>query len=117
MARVSNAVFKWDQQDSDTLLQAKRNVQISSEVINPSDSAVQKTISHEEAALHCRQTTRGVDKTVQMEESLFLTLTPSTDTPGVPLLKNELVESWEEQCRHIPCLQDPPGVYTSVHDH
>lgn len=54
-------------------------------MINPSDSAVQKAISREEAALHCRRMTRGVEKTVQMLENLFLTLTPATDTLGVPL--------------------------------
>ena len=58
MAVVSNAIFEWDQQDFDMLLQAKRNILISSGVINPRDSAVQKSISREEAALHCRQTTR-----------------------------------------------------------
>lgn len=110
MAGVSNAVFEWDQQDFDKLLEAKRNVLSSSGVINPSDSAVKKSISREEAALHCRRTTRGVDKTVQMLENLFLALTPATDTLGVPLLKDELAEIWEEQRRHIPCLQDPPGV-------
>ena len=110
MAGVSNAIFEWDQQDFDTLFQAKCNVLISSGMVNQSDSAVQKEISREEAALHCRRTTRGVDKTVQMLESLFLTLTPATNTLGVPLLKDELVEIWKEQCKHITCLQDPPGV-------
>ena len=110
MAGVSNTIFEWDQQDFDTLFQAKRNVLISSGVVNPSDSVVQKAISNEAAALHCRRTTRGADKTVQMLESLFLTLTPATDTLGVPLLKDELEEIWKEQRKHIACLQDPPGV-------
>ena len=45
-----------------------------------------------------------------MLENLFLMLTSATDTLGVPLLKEELAGIWEEQRRHIPCLQDPPGV-------
>ena len=42
-----------------------------------------------------------------MLENLFLTLTPATDTLGMPLLKDDLAEIWEEQRRHIQCLQDP----------
>ena len=28
----------------------------------------------------------------------------------VPLLKEEMTQIWEQQRRHIPCLQDPPNV-------
>ena len=84
------------------LLQAKRNALLGSGVINISDSAVQKAMSREEAALHCHRMTKGVDKTVQMQENLFLTLNPTTDTLGTPLLKDELTEIWDEQRKDIP---------------
>ena len=39
-----------------------------------------------------------------------------TDTLGVPLLREDYQEVWEEQKRHVSCVQDPDGVplYTKV---
>lgn len=36
---------------------------------------------------------------------------------GVSLLKDEMKKIWEEQKRHIPCIQDPPGLalYSITH--
>ena len=33
-----------------------------------------------------------------------------TDGHGVPLLKEEVDDIWEEQRKHVQCLQDPPNV-------
>ena len=77
---------------------------------NPSEAAVRKAISREEAARHCRRRTRGVAKTTEMIENLILSLSSATDTLGVPLLKEEITVIWEEQRRHVKCLQDPPEV-------
>ena len=96
------------------LLQAKRNALLGSRVINISDSVVQKAMSREEAALHCHRTTRGVDKTVQMLENLFLTLIPATDTQGAPLLKDEVTEIWDEQRKDIPGCLCTPSLDTST---
>lgn len=49
-------------------------------------------------------------ETEEMLESLLLSFSSATDTLGVPLLKEEMTSIWEEQKRHIKCLQDPPGV-------
>ena len=34
----------------------------------------------------------------------------ATDTLGVPLLKEEIKSIWEEQQKHVSCIQDPTGV-------
>ena len=39
-----------------------------------------------------------------------MTLFAATDALGVPLLKKEMKDIWEEQMHHIPCLQDPPAI-------
>ena len=35
---------------------------------------------------------------------------PLTCTLRVPLFKVEIKEIWEEQQKHVPSLQDPPGL-------
>ena len=52
----------------------------------------------------------GVAKTTEMIENLILSLSSATDTLGVPLLKEEIAVIWEEQKRHVKCLQDTPDV-------
>ena len=43
-------------------------------------------------------------------DSLLQSLSEATDTLGVPLFKDEMKDVWEEQKRHVRCLQDPPGL-------
>ena len=55
---------------------------------------------------------------MEMIDALLLLLSTATDMLGVSLLKeDEMMEIWEEQKRHIPCIQDPPGLalYTITH--
>ena len=79
-------------------------------VPHPSESAIRKAISREEMIRHCRRTTRGTETTTREIESLLLALSSATDALGVPLLREETAQIWEEQRHHIPCLQDPPNV-------
>ena len=37
-------------------------------------------------------------------------MTLATDANGAPLLSQEMMSIWEEQKKHLDCLQDPPGV-------
>ena len=110
MAAISNCLFEWDEADNQALLTAKRQQLTHAGVLNPAESAVRKSVTREEAARHCRRHTRAVGETEKMLESLLLTFSSATDTLGVPLLKEEMTIIWEEQKRHIKCLQDPPGV-------
>ena len=54
--------------------------------------------------------TRGEEKTTQLIEELLLSLSTATDPLGVPLLKEEMSTVWEEQKRHVKCIQDPPNL-------
>ena len=76
----------------------------------PSKAATKKAITREELARHCWRMTRGVQCTGAAIEALLLSFSSATDTLGVPLLKEEMQEIWEEQKHHLACLQDPPGV-------
>ena len=76
---------------------------------DPTEAAMRKAITWEEAARHCQRQTRGVAETEEMLESSLLSSSSATDTLCVPLLK-EMTSIWEEQKQHIRCPQDPPGV-------
>lgn len=110
MGRLSSCIFEWEERDVDLLMSAKRSELQSAGVPNPTDSAVMKAISRKEMARHCRRRTRGAAETLHLIETLLLSLSGATDTLGVPLFRDEIKDIWEEQKRHLPCLQDPPGI-------
>ena len=110
MAHLSSSIFEWDAGDFDLLMVAKRGEMVRAGIPNPPESAIKKAISKEELARHCRRRTRGVGKTVELIESLLLALSSATDTLGVPLLKEEMQTIWDEQRKHIACIQDPPNM-------
>ena len=62
-----------------------------------------------ELAKHCKRQTREPNKTICLIEDLILSLQDSTDTLGVPLLRDDVWDIWKEEKRHISCLQDPKG--------
>ena len=64
MSRLSAAIFEWDRSDYDLLLSAKWSELIAVGVSNPPHTAVQKAVSKEEMAKHCRRRTRGTKETV-----------------------------------------------------
>ena len=74
-----------------------------------SDSAVIKAVTKDETAKHCRRRTRGQSTTGNIED-LLLSLTSVTDTLEVPVLRKDLSLIWEEEKKHIPCLQDSPNI-------
>ena len=79
-------------------------------VLNLADSAVHKALSKEEMAGHSRRRTWGVEKTMEAIESLLLALSTARDALGVPLLREEMNDIWQEQKHHVKCLQDPPSI-------
>lgn len=85
-------------------------------VPSPSDLAARKAIRREEMAKHCRRRTRGAERTEQLIDSLLHSLSAATDTLGVPLFAEAMKDVWEEQRRHVKCLQDSPDVqlYTVI---
>ena len=87
MAAVSNCIFEWDKDDYQLLMTAKRHDQeLVAGVQVPTEAAVMKAITREEAARHCRRRTWGVAEMEQMLENLLLSFSSATDTLGVPLL-------------------------------
>ena len=71
---------------------------------------MQKALSKQELQKHCRRCTRGTEETVEAIESLLLALSAATDALGMPLLREEMKEIWQEQRHHVKCLQDPPSI-------
>lgn len=110
MRKLSLCIFKWDPKDTEELKEAKRRELVKAGIANPSQSAVTKALTRAEMARHCRRTTRGTEETTKLLESLLLSLATATDTLGIPLLRSEMADIWEEQRQHIKCLQDPPGI-------
>ena len=92
------------------LCDAKRGYLKQQGISQPSVSAVKKAITKDELSRHCRRKTRGVELTIQLIEELLLKLGTATDSVGVPLFNEDMTTIWEEQKKHVPCIQDPPGM-------
>ena len=109
MAKLSSCIYEWDE-DYTHLMNAKSEELIEAGIPHPSTSAVAKALSREELARHCKRRTRGAEETERLVEDLLLAMSTATDTLGVALLREEMKEIWEEQKKHIPCLQDPSDI-------
>ncbi|KAK3720983.1 hypothetical protein QZH41_018540, partial [Actinostola sp. cb2023] len=110
MHRISSAIFEWDEEDYQLLCEAKKGQLIQAGVPRPTESAVRKAISKDELAKHCKRKTRGLKETKESIEGLLLSLSTATDTLGVPLFKEEIKDIWDEQKRHVACIQDPSDI-------
>ena len=92
-------------------MSAKKAEMIAAGIPNSSPSAIQKATSKRKCpGTACRRRTRGVKQTTEAIEALLLSFSMATDTLSVPLLKEEIKSIWEEQQKHVACIQDPPGV-------
>ena len=117
MASISRCIFEWDQSDLEVLYAAKSAELHENRIRSPSAKAVMNAVSKKELAKHCRRRTRGTDEMESQLTGLFNSLASATDVLGVPLFRDEmLTEIWPEQRKHVPCIQDPPGVslYTAT---
>ncbi|XP_078606607.1 uncharacterized protein LOC144879237 [Branchiostoma floridae x Branchiostoma japonicum] len=110
MKELSRCIFEWSLDDYSKLLHAKKAELVSSGIVNPPDVAAEKAVTKDELARHCRRKTRGTEATVEAIEDLIRSLSKATDTLGVPLLKPEMTGIWEQQKKHVKCIQDPPGL-------
>ena len=95
---------------ADLTLEGKCGELASAGIPDPTHAAAKSAITKTELAKHCRQRTRGKEKTMQLIEELLLSLSTVTDLLGVPLLKEEMSTIWEEQKKHVKCIQDPPDL-------
>ncbi|XP_052441426.1 uncharacterized protein LOC127980742 [Carassius gibelio] len=113
MSRLSACIFEWDAADVSILRKAKRELLMSQGWPALTDEDVNKHLTREELALHCRRRTRGEETTILLLEQLLTELLSSkgNDSLGVPLLDRERMEHiWCVQKKHIKCIQDPLGV-------
>ncbi|XP_044034236.1 uncharacterized protein LOC122867471 [Siniperca chuatsi] len=102
MARLSFAIFEWDSGDVDRLTEAKQSEE-------GRDAHI--TLSARELARHCRRRTRGAQETERLIQEVLDSFWAAADTMGVPLIdRARMEEIWSTQCRHLHCIQDPPGV-------
>lgn len=85
MGKLSQCVFKWDEDDLQLLTTAKREEMILQGVVNPSEKDVRRNLSSTELALHCKRVTprnRG---------------DPNAD------IRLDTVIGWPQRVRHIRC--------------
>ena len=73
-------------------------------------SAIRKAVTREELAYHCRRRTKGTVVTESLIEALLLELVSATDSLGVPVLSDQMAKIWEEEKKHVACIQDPEGI-------
>ena len=73
-------------------------------------SAIRKAVTREELACHCHRRTRGAAVTESLIEALLLELVSATDSVGVPVLLDQMTKIWEEEKKHVSCIQDPEGI-------
>ena len=109
MGLLSSCIFEWDEADYNRLMSAKREELIGAGVRDPSPATIQKAITREELACHCKRQTRGATVTINLIEALLLDLTFS-GAAGERLFRDDKMAIWKEQKKHLVCLQDPPGV-------
>lgn len=116
MSRLSLCIFEWDQSDLSALISAKKQEMLDAGLPTITEHAVRKAISKQELARHCRRQTRGTVETTEAVEQMLLSFSAATDSLGMPLLKPEITTIWEEQKKHVACIQDPPTIqlYTQI---
>ncbi|KAK5618927.1 hypothetical protein CRENBAI_007684 [Crenichthys baileyi] len=110
MSRMSVCIFEWDAAYLALLREAKAQ-QLQAQGLSSTD--VDRHLTREELALHCRRRTQGVDTKVKLLEALFAVLMWShgNDSISVPLFDQESSEHiWWVQRKHVKCIQDPLGV-------
>ncbi|XP_056120618.1 uncharacterized protein LOC130097702 [Rhinichthys klamathensis goyatoka] len=112
--QLSSSIFEWDAVDVRRLLEAKRSeLEGRRGMVGLTDREVYSHLRRKEMALHCRRRTRGAAETelllIEMLENF--NGEKGHDTLGIPLLDPVRIRAiWQEQRRHLECIQDPPSV-------
>ncbi|TDH00137.1 hypothetical protein EPR50_G00184770 [Perca flavescens] len=117
-SKLSTCIFEWDKEDIHQLKEAKRaELKKKHQGHVPTDSQVLSSITSSELVKHCRRRTRGVEETRVLIKQLLDSMWDLTDTSGLHLINHDSMSLvWEVQQKHLPCIQDPPGVqlYTNT---
>ncbi|XP_056103250.1 uncharacterized protein LOC130082422 [Rhinichthys klamathensis goyatoka] len=112
MAKLSACIFVWDEGDVALLKEAKmRELEQQQAIRGLTDDQLTSRLTSRQLALHCRRCTRGVEETEQLIGALLEAFMDARETMGIPLVDQERMDViWDTQRRHLPCIQDPPGV-------
>ncbi|MEQ2270308.1 hypothetical protein XENORESO_019327 [Xenotaenia resolanae] len=117
-SKLSCCIYEWDQDDVSHLKEAERS-ELKKKYAGhlPTEAQALANISSSELAKHCRRRTRGVEETRNLIQGLLDSMWGLTDTSGLRLINPEsMTRVWQVQQKHLPCIQDPPGVelYTKL---
>ncbi|XP_057191375.1 uncharacterized protein LOC130555294 [Triplophysa rosa] len=113
MARLSSCIFEWDAGDLTLLRKAKREQLTQQGWPAMTEAELDRHISKDELAQHCRRRTRGEETTIRLLDMLIRELMggQGNDALGIPLLDSVRMQHiWHVQRRHVTCIQDPPDV-------
>ena len=105
-SQLSRCVFLYDEGDLKLLMKAKRAVLVSAGLKNPTEDAVKKSATKKELLRHCRRRTRNPYEIRHGIQELILQFSDATDTLGVPLFNEKMVDIWQEQAKHADCITD-----------
>ncbi|XP_051954038.1 uncharacterized protein LOC127623665 [Xyrauchen texanus] len=112
MAKLSACIFVWDEGDVALLRDAKRReLKQGQGITGLTDELLTSRLTSRQLAQHCRRCTRGVEVTVKLIGEMLEAFKDARETMGIPLVDQERMDViWGTQRRHLPCIQDPPGV-------
>ena len=109
MARLSACVFEWQADDIAALRAAKVAALRQQGAVGALDVELTRTV----LARHCQRCTRGVEATTRLLQQLVAAFDSddACDTLGVRLFEGDRLRAmWDEQRRHVACIQDPEDV-------
>ncbi len=113
MGQLSGCIFEWDPVDLQRLLHAKQEELKATGMYRAAQDDIAMHVTKKELATHCKRRTRGPDESAELIQQLLITYSSDLgkDTMGIPLLNHDRAwQIWEEQKRHLPCVQDPEDV-------
>ena len=119
MSQLSGCLFEWDPDDVKRLVDAKQAEISASGVRRAAKEDMAMHISKKELATHCKRRTPGSKESADLIRQLIKTFSSDLgkDTMGIQLLEADRAwQIWDEQQKHLPCIQDPDGVelYTTT---
>ena len=117
-SRLSSSIFEYDQDDLSKLRESKKAEYMKAKSGTvPTSTQIENLITASELSLHCRKKTRGVDQTKRLIQKLIDTMWNATDSTRLLLInKEKMIQVWNIQKKHRPCILDIDGValYTKV---
>ena len=111
-SKLYSCIFEWDEHDIKQLRKAKRG-ELKKQFggRQPTESQISQQLTTAELAKYCRRQTRGVKRTKCLIQELLDNMWDLVDSMGFPLINKEAMKkTWETQQKHLPCIQDVPGV-------